>query len=103
MMKYWISLLVLVCSMRLAVAQEQTPYEIALERIAEAENTEATMLNLAGLGLTEIPPEIGQLTNLENLSVSDNFLVSLPPEMVKSKLFCKNRLATRLNRLCAVA
>jgi len=43
---------------------EQTPYEIALARILEAEATGATELNLTFLHLTDLPPEIGNLTNL---------------------------------------
>ena len=38
-------------------------------------------LGLYGLQITELPPEIGQLTSLKNLSISQNQLTSLPPEI----------------------
>jgi Leucine-rich repeat (LRR) protein len=59
----------------------QTPYEIALERIEEAESSGATDLVLSGLGLTELPPEIGGLSKLERLYLQHNQLVWLPPEI----------------------
>lgn len=37
-------------------------------------------LDLSGLGLTTLPPEIGQLTALTRLDLSNNQLTSLPPE-----------------------
>jgi Leucine-rich repeat (LRR) protein len=40
-----------------------------------------TGLNLKGLELTDLPPAIGQLTNLRTLYLSTNYLKSLPPEM----------------------
>ncbi|MFA6159337.1 MAG: leucine-rich repeat domain-containing protein [Candidatus Paceibacterota bacterium] len=40
-----------------------------------------TILNLDACGLTSIPPEIGQLTSLRELGLSDNQLTSLPPEI----------------------
>src|SRR6187397_2422076 len=38
-------------------------------------------LNLTGLGLSRLPPEIHQLTNLTVLSLHDNQLGLLPPEI----------------------
>jgi hypothetical protein len=59
----------------------QTPYEIALERIEAARQSDATELNLNGLGLTELPPEIGNLTNLQVLGLGSNQFSTLPPEI----------------------
>jgi len=42
----------------------QTPEQIALERIRQAADSGAESLDLSTLGLTSLPPEIGQLTNL---------------------------------------
>jgi internalin A len=60
---------------------ELTPYENALQRIQEAAATGATELDLQRLRLTELPPEIGQLTNLESLNLYANRLTSVPPEI----------------------
>jgi Leucine-rich repeat (LRR) protein len=38
-------------------------------------------LDLRNNNLTEIPPEIGQLKNLEKLILWDNNLTALPPEV----------------------
>ena len=38
-------------------------------------------LELSSLGLTTLPPEIGQLTALTQLDLCDNQLTSLPPEI----------------------
>ena len=62
-------------------AQEQTPYEIALERILEAERTGATELDLSGLGLSELPPELWELSELHYLNLWDNKLNSLSPDI----------------------
>ena len=53
-----------------------------LERIEKARKTGATVLNLNGAGLAELPPELGQLTNLTQLDVDNNQLTELPPELV---------------------
>lgn len=50
-------------------------------------------LNLSGLGLTEVPPELLQLTNLRSLDLSDNPIHSLPSEF--SKL--RNLKSLRMN------
>jgi Leucine-rich repeat (LRR) protein len=78
-----IIILALLCCLTLPnLAQEnsQTPYEIALQRIQEAEANGATHLDLSNLGLTELPPEIGNLTGLQSLALMSNQLSSLPPE-----------------------
>ncbi|MGB1286116.1 MAG: leucine-rich repeat domain-containing protein [Aggregatilineales bacterium] len=56
-------------------------YEVALSRIEGARQNNAKVLLLAMLGLQEIPPEIGQLQNLEKLYLGENQLNSLPPEI----------------------
>jgi hypothetical protein len=64
-----------------AQEEEQTPYEIALQRIEEARVSGADVLNLNGLGLTELPPEIGSLINLHRLYLINNQLTTLPREI----------------------
>ena len=58
-----------------------TPYEIALQRIEEARLHGTTGFDLCCLKLKELPPEIGQLTNLRNLALYHNELTTLPPEI----------------------
>ena len=83
--RQWTVLLVIVTlvggSFPMAQAQRRTPEERALERIEEAAATEATQLNLSRLGLTELPPQIGRLTHLQELSLAENALTELPPEI----------------------
>jgi Leucine-rich repeat (LRR) protein len=38
-------------------------------------------LGLSGLGLTQLPPELWQLTNLQELYLDNNLLNQLPPEI----------------------
>ena len=76
-----ICLLLGMASLSLAQDETQTPYDIALERILEAERTEATLLDLSNLQLTELPPEIGNLHSLQELNLWGNKLSSLPPEI----------------------
>ena len=52
--------------------------EIAEERIEAARESKATSLNLFGLGLTELPPSLWQLTGLKTLRVDCNQLTELP-------------------------
>ncbi len=52
-----------------------------LERIQRAKREEEKGLDLSGEGLTELPPEIGQLSQLQVLGLSDNQLTELPPEI----------------------
>jgi Leucine Rich Repeat (LRR) protein len=76
-------LLLLLCFIWILPLQAQddpNAYEIALQRIEEARLSGATELDLSYLGLTEIPPEIGQLTNLQSLFLYNNQLSSLPAE-----------------------
>lgn len=57
--------------------RKQTPEEIAQERIEAARKSKATELNLSGLGLTELPASIGQLTELHFLKANNNRLTKL--------------------------
>lgn len=52
-----------------------------LERIQRAKREKLRELGLSGAGLTELPPEIGQLTQLRTLYLFDNQLTKLPPEI----------------------
>jgi internalin A len=45
------------------------------------QNQEVTELNLSNRGLTELPPEIGRLANLQRLYLGNNQLTALPPEI----------------------
>ena len=76
-------LLLGITSLSLAQDETQTPYEIALARILEAEETGATRLDLHIMQLTNLPPEIGNLSNLRTLNLHENQLSSLPPEIGK--------------------
>ncbi len=63
-------------------AQEETdPYQIALDLIAEAELAEEAYFHLNRLGLTELPPKIGNLTNVQWLYLNANQLSSLHPKL----------------------
>jgi hypothetical protein len=64
-----------------AQEEEQNPYEIALQEIEEARISRATSLELYILGLTELPPEIGELSQLRVLYVFDTNIQTLPPEI----------------------
>jgi hypothetical protein len=58
-------------------------YDEALKRIeaCRRKGTQRTFLDLSTLGLTQVPPEIGQLTALTQLALHNNQLTSLPPEI----------------------
>jgi len=88
-----------------------TPYEIALQRIEAARESNATQLDLSNLGLTELPPEIGHLSSLQALSMFDNQLTILPPEIgqlsnLRALYVVRNRLSAlppeigQLSELC---
>jgi GTPase SAR1 family protein len=59
----------------------QGAYENARERIAKCWVEQGTALNLAGLGLTALPPELFQLRALTILRLDNNQLTALPPEL----------------------
>jgi internalin A len=57
-------------------------YAEALKRIAACrQGKPGQLLDLVDLGLATLPPEIGQLTGLTTLLLSDNQLTTLPPEI----------------------
>ena len=60
---------------------QQTPEQIALERIQQAERDGSSVLDLRRLGLTSLPPGIANLTGLTELNLVVNQLTSLPPEI----------------------
>jgi internalin A len=85
-MRHFLLLCLLLClTMPLHAQDNPTPYDIALQRIQDkityAAVWDDTILNLGGLGLTEVPPEIGQLTNLHRLELMGNEITSLPAEI----------------------
>ncbi|WP_395739048.1 COR domain-containing protein [Prosthecobacter sp.] len=61
----------------------EVAYERALEIIENCrrKGKRGISLSLVGLGLTEVPPEIGELAALKKLHISNNALTSLPPEI----------------------
>ena len=71
--------------------EASTPYKKALQLIEQAERESATELDLSGMELTKLPPEIGRLTKLtklvlgkldqENYQWIGNNLTSLPVEI----------------------
>lgn len=72
--------LCVLCVVPLAAQDADVAYAEALRRIEEARVSGGTSLDLGNLSLTRLPPEIGQLTNLMYLFLSDNQLSTLPPE-----------------------
>ncbi|WP_392481889.1 COR domain-containing protein [Nostoc sp. C110] len=54
-----------------------------LQIIEQAARDKVTRLDLSRKGLTTLPPEIVQLTNLQRLDLGTNQLSSLPPEIVQ--------------------
>lgn len=74
-------------------------YATALERIEDAKKTRVTRLDLSGLGLETLPPEIGQLSSLQSLNLSGNQLATLPDSLgqlssLQELYLHANRLAT---------
>lgn len=56
-------------------------YREAQRRIADAAESGATELVLSGLGLTSVPPEIGQLASLKRVSLFSNQLTCVPSQI----------------------
>ena len=86
--------LVLVLLMSLVLAACGSDETEALRRIAVAGDGSGNVgcyssptfdnracLRLGGLGLRQLPPEIGRLKNLQTLELYDNQLTTLPPEI----------------------
>lgn len=80
-----------------AITPEQKAYNKALEEIETVQTTQRTDLALRGLGLTRLPPEIGQLAKLTALYLDGNQLSILPPEL--AQLTNLRELAIRSNQL----
>jgi internalin A len=59
---------------------DPSDYEV-LKKIEQAAKDKVETLALVGMELTELPPEIGQLSNLTKLDLSYNSLNTLPPEI----------------------
>lgn len=53
--------------------------EQAIQKIAQADKTKSTTLDLSGLGLSELPEQISQLTSLKTLFCQQNRLTDLTP------------------------
>jgi internalin A len=64
-------------------ALEQKACAEALRRIGECGRRRATALDLCGLKLTRLPPQLAQLSKLTELNLSDNQLRGLPPEVIQ--------------------
>ena len=47
-------------------------------RIEEARKSKATELDLSGEGLSQLPESLGQLSQLQQLDLSDNQLTAVP-------------------------
>ena len=62
-------------------AAEHRAFDEALKRIAECSRRRAAVLDLSRLGLTRLPPKIGQLAKLAELNLAHNRLTSLSPEL----------------------
>lgn len=79
-MKIGIVLLcVILLSISVNLAQDySTGYEIALERIAATAKSGAVELELSELNLNTLPPEIGDLVDLQKLVLTSNRLIELP-------------------------
>lgn len=58
---------------------EKRAYQRALDLIEQARRYQTSFLDLTGLGLTHLPPEIGQLKTLNILHVARNQRISLEP------------------------
>ena len=65
------------------LTREGDPDASALAAIKEAARTGATELDLSDKELTTLPPEIGQLVNLQSLHLGNNQLTTLPREIVQ--------------------
>lgn len=75
-------------------------YYLALREILQAKKMNSAQLRLSNLGLTEVPPEIGNLTRLQELNLTRNRLSSLPSEI--GNLTCLQKLNLARNQLSSI-
>lgn len=61
----------------MSTAAENDGYQEALKRIAQAKAGQSEKLDLNGLGLEKIPPEIAELTHLKEVSCGENHIEDL--------------------------
>lgn len=61
-----------------SLAQDDDAYRNAQAQIRQAQENNINAFSLWGMGLTTLPPEIGELTNLVHLDLSDNQLETIP-------------------------
>ena len=82
--------------------KEQKAYDEAMRRIAHYKRMggKAASLSLFGMGLTVLPPEIGDLTALKELRLGNNSLTTLPREI--GQLSSLTRLYLHDNQLTSV-
>lgn len=80
--------------------KEQQAYDKALRRIEECRRAKETMLSLTDLGLTRVPPELGQLLALTHLFLSRNQLTEWPEDL--GKLSALTQLDLDNNQLTAL-
>lgn len=79
---------------------ESQAYNIALSKIEKCYRTKDKKLNLSGLGLVKIPPEIAKLKHLNGLVIYNNNLNSLPPEI--GELFELSEIIAYNNKITIV-
>ena len=61
----------------------QEAYQEASRSIRLAQKRGRNALDLSGLGIVELPPEIGRLYSIERLNIERNQLTELPAEIGK--------------------
>src|SRR5689334_13431020 len=85
MFQKWIVLLLIVALLtgcgHSKEQEDKSSEEVASDLIEETLQHGATELDLSEMGLSQLPPEIWQLTHLERLNLSRNELTELPPEI----------------------
>ena len=58
-------------------------YQEAEKLIAEAQKSGSRVVDLFNLQLTKVPPQIAQLSQLQELDLSDNKIVEIPDGIVQ--------------------
>ena len=96
MVRRWVWMLLILAVVRVG-AQSDDGYAEALRRIEAARTSGEALIDLTHLGLTEVPPEIGTLTQVVVLLLSGNELTTLPPEI--AEMTALRHLDLRANQL----